>query len=97
MGSDASLLHRYHAAARGDALWKQERETSRQAPGATITLRAGDFPGPECLWCLRMAPQNATRCHHSGELRPKWLMFQVVEGKGFEPSTSALRTPRSPN
>jgi len=21
----------------------------------------------------------------------------VVEGKGFEPSTSALRTPRSPN
>ena len=76
MGSDASLLHRYHAAARGDALWKQERETSRQAPGATITLRAGDFPGPECLWCLRMAPQNATRCHHSGELRPKWLMFK---------------------
>jgi len=25
------------------------------------------------------------------------LIFQMVEGKGFEPSTSALRTPRSPN
>ena len=28
---------------------------------------------------------------------PRGAPFQVVEGKGFEPSTSALRTPRSPN
>jgi len=25
------------------------------------------------------------------------LLELMVEGKGFEPSTSALRTPRSPN
>ena len=25
------------------------------------------------------------------------LIKSLVEGKGFEPSTSALRTPRSPN
>jgi hypothetical protein len=30
-------------------------------------------------------------------VRRNCLKSIVVEGKGFEPSTSALRTPRSPN
>jgi hypothetical protein len=30
-------------------------------------------------------------------MRCNYLRSEVVEGKGFEPSTSALRTPRSPN
>src|SRR5215467_4590985 len=100
MGSDASLLHRHHAAARGDALWKQERETSRQAPGATITLRAGDFPGPR----VSVVPKDgASECHQVPPLwrtAPEVVDVQVVEGQGFEtpdpPSGRNLATPSLP-
>src|SRR5262245_5798763 len=41
--------------------------------------------------------KNATQRHNDRDPTCKSLSFQMVEGKGFEPSTSALRTPRSPN
>ena len=46
---------------------------------------------------LFLRPEFATQRHNSLGRVAKWLSFQMVEGKGFEPSTSALRTPRSPN
>jgi hypothetical protein len=40
---------------------------------------------------------NATRRYFQRRPSSKCAPYQMVEGKGFEPSTSALRTPRSPN
>ena len=42
-------------------------------------------------------PSSATIRHKSAMAKRTCVILKVVEGKGFEPSTSALRTPRSPN
>ena len=34
---------------------------------------------------------------HQSKKAPNWVLFALVDPKGFEPSTSALRTQRSPN
>ena len=43
------------------------------------------------------SPPFATWRHQQRGMRGNYARSEVVEGKGFEPSTSALRTPRSPN
>jgi hypothetical protein len=67
---------------------RQEREKQKR-PGATppSAFRAR-------LLLILLAPQEP---HPPCELLRGRLTYQMVEGKGFEPSTSALRTPRSPN
>ena len=46
---------------------------------------------------VQLRPPASTVLDAGGQLRDFPLENLVVEGKGFEPSTSALRTPRSPN
>ena len=54
------------------------------------TLESDDAERPAASHCVPPAAGRALSAdQRGGEL--------MVEGKGFEPSTSALRTPRSPN
>src|SRR5215468_8014251 len=46
---------------------------------------------------VQLRPPASTVLDAGGQLRDFPRENLVVEGKGFEPSTSALRTPRSPN
>ncbi len=52
------------------------------------------YPAPAASPLSLKKPPDATTRWDLGWM---YLRSKVVEGKGFEPSTSALRTPRSPN
>ena len=65
-------------------------------------VRMGDHIGRRVMTSLAAVGIITTRPHatprnQSHCVRCNYAKKVVVEGKGFEPSTSALRTPRSPN
>ncbi len=63
--------------------------------GDTLETRKAERSGVRSPGLSR--PSYATPRHNSERVTRKWRTFNMVEGKGVEPSTSALRTPRSPN
>src|SRR5262245_11521899 len=66
-------------------------------PAAQTTRAAGRLYWPtDRPEVSRLTHPNATRRNHPRS-SSQCASFRLVEGKGFEPSTSALRTPRSPN
>jgi hypothetical protein len=67
---------------------ERERHEGRVTPD--MVLGGGHSPPPAST------PSDADGASE-GQLRDISREVCMVEGKGFEPSTSALRTPRSPN
>src|SRR5207245_10852391 len=73
---------------------RTERRREREATGGARRGRVETDRPDAARPLLR---QNAAIHGNSQNVRRNSARFQMVEGKGFEPSTSALRTPRSPN
>jgi len=113
MAKAALPHRKYHATRHSYATWMLDegadvRWVQAQLGHATIAQTVDTYThldgakheaGTESLnrYLTPSTRQNTTGRGNSRRVRCNYLRSEVVEGKGFEPSTSALRTPRSPN